>query len=158
MKWPINLRLDICEPLHRSHFSTSAVVSAQPPLESIPLFSREVIRPTLRPPVPPSIQDRQQCGRHEAFTSKAFSQSRSAETSPRASPESTEVFGFTRRVEKHRSVLVVGHQSRGPERRRFICRSCSPVRLIRVYTPCFLYFDSCCGQSYRLFNILADLL
>lgn len=71
------------------------------------------------------------------------------------SSKSTEVFGFTRRVEKHRSALVVEHQSPGPERRRFICWSCSPVRLIRVYTPLFLYFDSCCGQSYRLFSILA---
>lgn len=86
VKWPINLRLDVCKPLHRSHSGTCAVVSALK--RGSPLLSREVIHPTPHPPILPSIQDLQWRGQHEeVFTSKARSVSGSAETSPRPPPQ-----------------------------------------------------------------------
>lgn len=79
---------------------------------------------------------------------KAFVHVEVSRNEAHTSSKPTEVFGFSGRVEKHKSGLVVGHQSVDAER-RFICWSCPPVRVIGVYTPRFLYFDSCCGWSYR---------
>lgn len=109
VKWPINLHPDGWRPL-----SAAAVILAQLHLRSRALFfSREVIRSSLHPPICVSIrtgpaEDDQSvmgCWVQRLVLSLEFSTS---------SPESTKVFSFNCRVEKHRSILVVRHQSRGP--------------------------------------------
>ena len=59
VKWPINLRLDVCRPLHRSHLASLLSSQLSSLWRALNLsFSRQVMHPS----VPPSIQEQRTRG------------------------------------------------------------------------------------------------